>query len=429
MKRIFFTLLACTAITAATAQSERPLAFPGAEGFGKYASGGRFGQVYKVTNLNDSGPGSLRDAVSEPRRIVVFEVGGVIRLESPLSFAENLTIAGQTAPGDGITVYGNSVSFTNADNLICRFIRFRMGAEYGRRGGDAVAISTGHNMIFDHVSVSWGLDETFSISLMAVVGGPSNITVQNSIIGQGLSTHSMGGLIHSDGGVTLYRNLYIDNRSRNTKTKGVGQFINNVVYNWAVGAYILGDSEYTSFYNITDNYFIDGPETRSNPFTRGNLNFHLYARGNYGDNNRNGVLDGHELTRQEHHVTEWMAEPFDYPAVPPMSAEQAYHWIVRNAGCNFPARDEVDTYMIDELTSLGTRGRLLETEMELPMRGPGTIRGGQPTLDTDGDGMADEWERSQGLDPADPKDGRVFQLSKHYSNTELYLNSLVDHLE
>ena len=414
---------------AGNAQSGRPLAFPGAEGFGKYTSGGRFGEIYKVTNLDDSGPGSFRDAVSKPRRIVVFEVGGVIRLESPLSFSENLTIAGQTAPGDGITVYGNSVSFTNANNLICRFIRFRMGVN-GRKGGDAAGIAYGHNMIFDHVSISWGLDENFSISSMAVVGGPSNITVQNSIIGQGLAEHSMGGLIQSDGGITLYRNLYIDNRSRNVKAKGINQFVNNVVYNWSVAAYILGGgSEFTSFCNIEDNYFINGPETRSNPFTRGNENFHLYAKGNYWDNNLNSTLDGRELSREEHHIVAWMDKPFDYPAVPEMSATEAYHWIVKNAGCIFPARDDVDSYMIDELTSLGARGKIIDSEMELPTQGPGLIRSGKPPVDSDGDGMADEWEIANGLDPNDPKDGRKFQLSKYYSNIELYLNSLVEHLE
>ncbi len=405
--------------------SPRPQAFPGAEGFGKYASGGRNGQIYKVTNLNDDGPGSFRDAVSKPRRIVVFDVGGVIELKSPLRVASNITIAGQTAPGDGITVYGDAVSFSHSYNVICRYIRFRMGVN-GRDGKDAVGVAGGHNMIFDHVSVSWGLDENFSISDMKVVGGPSNMTIQNSIIGQGLDKHSMGGLIQSDGGITLYRNLYIDNRSRNTKTKGVNEFVNNVVYNWEVGAYILGDSQFTSFANVTDNYFIYGPSTRSTPFTRGNENFSIYGERNYVDDNLNGKLDGREITRDEYTTVTFVEHPFDYPVVPKMSAEEAYYWVVDHAGCVFPARDQVDADMVKELVSLGTEGKMINTEFETPTQGPGTIKSGTPPLDSDGDGIPDEWEIANGLDPNDPKDANKFTLTKLYTNIEVYLNSLVE---
>ena len=420
-KHIIFSLILLCSLSLS---AQRPQAFPGAEGFGKYASGGRLGSVYHVTNLNDSGEGSFRDAVSKPRRIIVFDVGGVIKIDKPLSFSENLTIAGQTAPGDGITVYGNSISFSNANNLICRYIRFRMG-EIGRKGGDAVSIATGHTMIFDHVSVSWGRDETFSISLMAVIGGPTNITLQNSIVGQGLAKHSMGGLVQSDGGITLYRNLYINNRSRNVKAKGVNQFVNNVVYNWSVGAYILGGSVFSSTCEITDNYFIHGPETRSKAFTRGNDRFALYAKGNYCDDNLNGKLDGRLMTKEEHDVVNWQEEPFGFPAIKAMSAPDAFNWIVENVGCTFPARDEVDAYMIDELLSVGTKGKIISSEMELPFKGPGKIKSGIPPLDTDRDGMPDAWEIANGLNPNDPKDGSIFDLSMQYTNVELYLNSLV----
>ncbi len=428
MKKILFALVALSASIVVVAQ--RPLAFPGAEGFGQYASGGRFGQVYHVTNLNDSGEGSLRDAVSRPRRIVVFDVGGVIRLEAPLSFLPNQTIAGQTAPGDGICVYGNEISFTNANNLICRYIRFRLGAN-GPAGADAVTIATGYNMIFDHVSVSWGKDENFSVSSMAVVGGPSNITIQNSIIGQGLGEHSMGGLIQSDGGITLYRNLYIDNRSRNVKAKGVTQFVNNVIYNWGGGAYILGgNSEFSSFANVEDSYFIYGPSTKAKPFTRGGASYSLYANGNYSDSNLDGVLNGQLLSHQkgEYDTVTWQQQPFDYPKLVEMSAQDAYQWIVLNAGCNFPMRDEVDAYMIEELKSLGKRGEILNSEMDIPSKGPGVIRSGISLQDTDGDGMPDEWEMKHGLDPNNPKDGRPYGLSRHYTNIEVYLNSIVEHL-
>lgn len=148
------------------------LAFPGAEGFGKDAIGGRNGKVYVVSNLNDSGTGSLRDAVSQPDRIVVFQVGGLIKIKERIVVSKRVSILGQTAPGDGITVYGNGWSFSNADNAIVRYIRIRMG-KGGTSGKDAAGIAEGKNMIFDHISVSWGRDETFSIN-----GAAANITIQ-----------------------------------------------------------------------------------------------------------------------------------------------------------------------------------------------------------------------------------------------------------
>jgi len=158
------------------------LAFPGAEGYGRNAVGGRHGEVYHVTTLADSGKGSLRDAVSKPGRIVVFDVAGIIRLKEALVFSKNLTIAAQTAPGDGVVLYGNRVSFTGASNLICRHLRIRMGTN-GPDGKDAAGIANGENMIFDHLSVTWGRDENFSINWDSKGTLPRNITIQNSILG------------------------------------------------------------------------------------------------------------------------------------------------------------------------------------------------------------------------------------------------------
>ena len=143
--------------------SAQQLAFPEAQGWGRFATGGRTGKVYHVTNLNDSGTGSLRDAVSQPNRIVVFDVGGVIRINTRIVFAKNLYVAGQTAPGEGVTVYGDGVSFSGADNIIVRYMRFRMGAG-GTKDKDCAGIANGQNMIFDHCSFAWGQDENFSIN-------------------------------------------------------------------------------------------------------------------------------------------------------------------------------------------------------------------------------------------------------------------------
>ena len=175
------------------AANAQQLAFPGAQGWGRFATGGRGGTVYHVTNLNDSGTGSLRDAISQPNRIIVFDVSGVINIESRLVFKNNLYVAGQTAPGEGIVVYGNGVSFSGANNIIVRHVRFRMG-KGGDSGKDCAGIANGANMIFDHCSISWGLDETFTINADGKGTPPQNITNSNCIIGQGLLPHTAGGL-------------------------------------------------------------------------------------------------------------------------------------------------------------------------------------------------------------------------------------------
>lgn len=236
MKSISIPFLCLLIVLLSPLAEAQQLAFPGAQGFGRHAVGGRYGSVYKVTNLNDSGAGSLRDAVSQPNRIVVFDVAGVIRLNSRMVFAKNLYVAGQTAPGEGVIVYGDGVSFSGATNTIVRYMRFRMGKQ-GTSGADAAGIANGTNMIFDHVSVAWGQDETFSISPDGK-GDLGNITIQNSLIGQGLLSHSAGGLVQADS-ITLYRNVYVDNSTRNAKIKGRNQYVNNLVYNWKNAAYIL----------------------------------------------------------------------------------------------------------------------------------------------------------------------------------------------
>ena len=157
-------LIAVLMALVSMAVDAQQLAFPGAQGWGRFATGGRNGSVYHVTNLNDSGSGSLRDAVSQANRIIVFDVAGVIRLTSGrIVFKNNLYVAGQTAPGEGITVYGDGVSFSGASNIIVRHMRFRMGKN-GSNGKDCAGIANGQNMIFDHCSFAWGQDETFSIN-------------------------------------------------------------------------------------------------------------------------------------------------------------------------------------------------------------------------------------------------------------------------
>ena len=433
--KIIFILNFCFLTIVLQAQQ---LAFPGATGFGRYASGGRGGSVYHVTNLNDKGAGSFRDAISQPNRIVVFDVAGIINIESRLVFFKNLTISGQTAPGEGVVVYGDGVSFSGADNMICRYMRFRMGAG-GTSGKDAAGIANGQNMIFDHVSVTWGRDETFSISWDNKGTEPANITIQNSIIGQGLQTHSAGGLIQTSGGVTLFRNLYIDNHTRNPKVKGLNQFVNNVVYNWGGGGcYILGDSEGTSWATIVNNYFIEGPSSAVSTYSRANNNFQLYAKGNVEDANRDGVLNGILSEKSNYGPAFWVSDPTYWanvaptdinkipqmhPDIPEMtSAEEAYYWIIDNVGCSLPARDQVDHFLIDELTSLGKKGETISTEKGLPTGGPGLIFNGEKLPDSDNDGMPDDWEDANGTDKK-VNDINIIG-SDGYSNIEKYINSI-----
>lgn len=432
-------------ITAATlipaAASAEQLAFPGAEGFGRYATGGRGGEIYHVTNLNDSGAGSFRDAISQPNRIIVFDVSGIIRLKSALVFKPNQTILGQTAPGEGIQIYGDRVSFSGANNIIVRYLRLRMGIN-GASGKDAAGVAYGRNMIFDHMSVLWGRDENFSINWDSKKTDPepTNITIQNSIIGQGLQTHSCGGLIQTNGGVTLFRNLYIENKTRNPKVKGVNQFINNVVYNWGNGGcYILGgDSEGSSWADIQNNYFIKGNWVgATKPLSRGNQNFQYYASGNYYDDNKNGVLDGHEMTDEEYaaaesyRVSEWNQWNPEVPChmVHPkiesmMTAEEAVKWMIDSVGPSLPVRDEVDAYLIDELKSFGPNSTRdgISNETELPHGGTGVLHNGYLPLDSDGDGISDAWEKANGLDPNDPTDAAKI-APNGYANIENYVNS------
>lgn len=399
------------------------LAFPGAEGFGRFATGARGGSVYHVTNLADSGPGSLRDAVSEPNRTVVFDVSGVIRLESRLVFLEKQTIAGQTAPGGGVVVYGNGTSFTNANDTVVRYMRFRMGV-VGDSGKDTVAIARGHDMIFDHCSLSWGRDGTFDLNQESGYE-LGNITLQDSIVSQGLQTHSTGGLINA-AGVSVLRSLYIDNNSRNPKARQTTQWVNNVVYNWVDSGYILGDTSGRSDGYIVGNYFISGPEKGSGTLDSPTASYHVFAADNYYDNDRDGTLDARLLGQGDFGTVTWETTPsVDFPTVTELSARDALDHVVQHAGASL-WRDAVDDYVVEELLSYGTRGATISDEASLGLPGGvGEIPGGVAPVDTDQDGMPDVWEAANALSAEDPEDRNADSDGDGYTNLEEYLNSLV----
>ena len=419
-KLLLPALLISGSMTAATQQ----LAFPDAQGWGRYAQGARNGgTVYHVTNLNDSGTGSLRDAISQPNRFVVFDVAGVIKIKDRLVFQKNQYIAGQTAPGEGITVYGNGVSFSGAENIIVRHMRFRMGHN-GTSGKDAAGVANGQNMIFDHCSFSWGLDETFSINPDNKGTNPNYITISNCIMGQGLMTHSAGGLMQSDY-ITLYRNLYVDNSTRNNKIKGINQYVNNIVYNWKNGCYIMGgDSKGDSFVNIESNLFINGPANGGNAFSggAGEGAFSFYGDDNWQDSNMDGKYDPYEVTNYAAGVRQ--TTRYDYPEMPKYAGNTLLDNLLPTVGASLPYRDYSDYYMIDEVKSLGKEGELISNEENLIYGAPSTWKlwGGNTRVDTDGDGMPDEWEKANGTDP-NKADATVI-ADNGYANIENYINSI-----
>lgn len=459
MPRVFFlTLILMLSLTSAGTvfAQNSVLAFSGAEGFGRYTTGARGydnPEVYIVTNLSDSGPGSFRDAVSQPGRFVVFAVGGIIRLQTPVAVSPNTTIAGQTAPGDGIVLYGRRVSFSGAINTIARYLRIRLGVNAGAgRNEDASGVANGKDMIFDHMSFSWGQDEVFSINWDGNGFEPDNITIQNSIIGQGLHrhNHSAGGLMETENGkISILKSLYISNKTRNPKVKGVNEFVNNVVYNYgnegnpyghtvSGEGYILGGSTSNSAVNIIHNYFISGPatpESETTPFSRGTPTFFLYASGNVFDDNKNGMLDGTPVPRDESGYPgippeNFMDQPYNYPfSDTTMSAAGAFDWVAAHAGADYPRRDQVDSLMFSDLQSRGTDAWYVYVENDLPLAngGLGEVFGAPARPDSDGDGIPDSWEDAHGLNKNDPSDALAYSVpDPDYFNIEVYINSIMD---
>src|SRR5690606_5054467 len=440
-------------------QAQSLLSFPGAEGFGRFAKGARgYGEprVYAVTTLADDGPGSFRDAVSQPGRFVIFKVDGIIRLKSSITVAPYTTIAGHTAPGDGIVLYGRKVSFSGANETIARFLRIRLGANAGAgKNEDASGIANGKNIILDHMSFSWGLDEVFSVSWDKKGVEPDSITLQNSIIAQGLHryNHSAGGLMQTGGRLSILRCLYISNKTRNPKVKGRNEFVNNVVYNFgnanktqdahqlSADAYILGGgSEMVSNALILNNYFIGGPATptsKHTPFSRGNENFNLFQGGNYYDNNHNGLLDGIAIVGNAEWYPGLQPENFkvqadyaDYPSISPLlSAEELVPYLSDQVGATRPKRDQVDELLIQELKSLGKSGHYVYEETDLPLSngGLGDIATAVAPTDADQDGIPDEWEVRLGLDKDNATDALQKSTDERYQgylNIEVYLHQL-----
>lgn len=408
---------------AADEDNDRLLAFPGAEGGGMYTTGGRGGELYKVTTLADSGPGSLRDAVSESNRIIVFNVGGVIDLESPLKISgSNLTIAGQTAPGDGITIAGYPTTL-EGDNIIMRYLRFRLGDHYPSEA-DAFGGRYMKDIIIDHSSFSWSVDEVLSIY------GVENLTIQWSIISEAMhmSQHVKGK--HGYGGIwggkntSFHHNLIAHNSSRNPALDSTAgnshDFRNNVVYNWGHFSAYGGIGANN---NLIENYYKPGPETQNIRFMNAETNGSYYIARNVMEGYPHMTADNWEgVHKYPDYIQLNSPVSFDHNPITTQSAEEAYAAVLAGSGAILPRRDSIDSRIINEV----------QNRLGIHINSQNEVGGGSQfevvysdLVDTDGDGIPDEWELAHGLDPENPQDAMQYAPSG-YQYIEAYIHSIVE---
>ena len=413
MKKKLFSMLICLHVTAVTHAQQ--LSFPGAEGYGAYATGGRGCQVVHVTNLNADGPESLAEAVSQPGRFVVFDVGGIIDITGRnITIASNITIAGQTAPGNGITIYGGRVIATNSRNIIMRHLRMRGGKSLNR-GKCTLTLDYCRNLIMDHCSVSWGPWDN------AHIKDADSITWQYCINSEGIEPQRFGAITDGTRRWTISHCLWADNKSRNPKAKCGVQYYNNVVYNYGNGV-VGGHSSADHYQDVVNNYFIAGPNGSDKYFDNWTATDHLYSAGNYFDGNRDGRLNGQPV--EGHPAATSMPQP-NFATTHPMTietAEQAYHTVVAQAGASLH-RDRHDRRVIKQLKSLGTKGAFIANEDDIGGIGKLKTTRRSTKFDRDRDGMADKWEIAHGLDPQ-RDDANEYTLGGGYTNIEHYVNSL-----
>ena len=454
-------------------------AFPGAEGGGMYSFGGRGGKVITVTNLNDRGPGSFREACETGgARIIVFNVSGIIKLESPIIVrAPYVTIAGQTAPGDGVCIAGESF-WVNTHDVVVRHMRFRRGETKVWHRDDSFGGNPIGNIMIDHCSCTWGLDE--NISFYRHMYDPSegqyeskdlklptvNVTIQNTISAKALDTynHAFGSTLGGEN-CAFMRNLWASNSGRNPSVgwNGVFNFVNNVVFNWVHRSSDGGD--YTAMFNMINNYYKPGPFSATKGsfkrlFTayaddgtnKNEAGVHgiFYFNGNYMDptcskltdkqkealykvnrDNAYGLVIKNDFAPEKKLLSSKAFNIAERTSL--QSAKKAYKDVLEYAGASY-RRDIIDKRIVEETRkgnytyegSHGSTNGMIDQPSDV---------GGWPEyksevtlVDTDGDGMPDEWEKKNNLDPNDPADGTKYSLSPEYTNLEVYMNNLVNHL-
>ncbi|MBN2165157.1 MAG: hypothetical protein JW717_02660 [Marinilabiliaceae bacterium] len=460
-------------------QAEIP-AFPGAEGGGMYSYGGRGGKVFVVTSLDDSGPGTLREACDAGgARIVVFNVAGIIKLKRPINInAPYITIAGQTAPGDGICIAGESF-LLNTHDIVIRHMRFRRGDTWVGRRDDAIGGNPVGNIMIDHISASWGLDENMTLYRHMFSDAPNNpkapthklslvnITIQNSIFSEALDTygHAFGSTLGGQN-CLFARNLWANNTGRNPSVgmNGTFNFANNVVYNWYHRTMDGGD--YSSRYNLINNYYKPGPATpKDKPvghrFIKPESRYKIGDQKIYGkvwvDGN---IMEGYaEITADNWKgvqienmdgAGEFLPQirndkAFIMPYFKMMETDKAYEYVLENAGANLPKRDPVDIRIVKqtrenkvdlsnytvidslyqfEHRKLGRDSYKMGIITDVAQVGGYPEYKGKPRKDSDMDGMPDSWEKQYGLNPKDASDANGDLSGDGYTNIEKYINGI-----
>ena len=481
MKKKVLSLLLLLCCAGVFAQKEKTPAFPGAEGFGRYVTGGRGGKVYHVTNLNDSGTGSLRWANQQAGpRTIVFDVSGTIHLKSALKFSPNTTVAGQSAPGDGICLADYPV--TIGSNVIVRYMRFRLGNRYvANHEGDGLGSLDENNIIVDHCSVSWSIDECLSIY------GGKNLTAQWCIVSQSLvnSGHTKGA--HGYGGnwggsgASFHHNLIAHHTSRTprlgprqgTQTDERMDMRNNVIYNYGGNGCYGGEGMNV---NIVNNYYKPGPGSptgtkgmriagvgiRTTDYCKnsdGSWNgwypmWHVwgkyYVTGNVNptysqvtsDNWTYGMYNQIDNSKNDNTYTQTtkdtmrLQEPIAFVSVTTHTAEQAYEQVLKYAGASLH-RDQLDEIIVSDTrnkkatyTGSGNGSGFINSQNDVKAGISGddspwpALAQTEAPADSDGDGMPDTWETEHGLNPADGTDGNI-RDEEGYTQLERYLNALV----
>ena len=423
------------------------LAFPSAEGFGRFAKGGRGGDVYHVTNLDDNGPGSFRDALATAQgpRTIVFDVSGTIRLKKRLEITNSyLTIAGQTAPGDGITLRENSLYIKSASHIIVRYIRIRLGDQNDQeKAMDAITTDDVDHLIFDHITASWGIDGNHDLRR------GSHFTLQWSIYAEALnkSVHEKGehAMLSSfrdlTGSISLHHNLFASSRDRHpslgssskSKPDAVVDFRNNVIFN-LTGTTNVGNCHINfinNFYRagldtpknhqpiaaksgkdgaklqlfMSGNFFEDQPAFTANNYAA--IDFTRWSKGGYARSTLDEVRSDREFEIGD-------ARPNTE------TAQTAFENVLKSAGASL-RRDAADERIVEGVRD--KTNRLINSQEQVGGWPP--LKAEQAPADADRDGMPDEWERSRGLNPADANDRNGDKNGDGYTNLEEYLNSLV----
>lgn len=438
ISRFSWRAVALALISIAARGAGDPPAFPGAEGFGSKTPGGRGGKVLLVTNLNDSGPGSLRAACeTEGPRVVVFQVSGIIELKARLRVkAPFITIAGQTAPGDGVCLKNYALDIATTD-VVVRFLRVRPGPAASKNDEqDGININHGsRRVVIDHCSANWSVDECLSLT-----GNVQDTDVQWCLIGEALNksvhskgAHGYGSLARANGNVSFHHNMWLDNIARNPRlgdNYGRGPTFptfdvrNNIIYNYE--GTCSGLTQGILKVNYVGNYIRPGPSSKApKPITVGqpsDLQFFI----------RDNIWEGHDAETRDNstffdkvddttHKVKIMTEAFSAAPVSMVNVKDLLDTVLPRVGAYLPVRDAVDQRLVEQVRT--RKGAIINSPDEVG--GYPVYRAAKAPVDSDGDGMPDDWEKAHGLNPNDPGDAAKDRDGDGYTNIEEYVNSLI----